>query len=62
MGSERIISQDTQMITLKIDNDENTIGDQTVFLKEIIDQLDLGFTQGINWEISGGEETEDEEI
>lgn len=44
------------MITLKIDNYEQTIDDQVRYMQSIIDRLDHGFTSGTNWEISGSEE------
>lgn len=46
------------MITLKIDNDEQTTGDQVTYLKSVIDRLDHGFTSGTNWEVTGSEEDE----
>ena len=44
-----------KMITLKIDNDEQTIFDQVLYMESIIDKLQNGFTSGINWKIEGEE-------
>lgn len=49
------------MITLKIDNDEQTVEDQVLYMKSIIDRMEHGFTSGTNWDISGIDEYEEEE-
>ena len=49
------------MVTLKIDNDEETIDDQVTYLNAIIDRLEHGFTSGTNWKTEGEEEVEEDE-
>jgi hypothetical protein len=49
------------MITLRIDNDEETVAYQVDYLRSIIDRLDRGFTSGTNWDITGVDEEEDSE-
>lgn len=49
------------MITIQIDNDENSVDDQITYLRSVIDWLERGFTSGTNWNITGTDEKEDSE-
>lgn len=49
------------MVTLKIDNDEATVGEQVTFLQAVTRLLEKGFTSGESWEITRVGKEEDNE-
>lgn len=48
------------MVTLKIDNEEESVSEQIVYLEEVIHRLKRGYISGKGWDVDGEDEDVDE--